>query len=245
MHQSALVLFVIAFVFVFSLPQLLQAQQLRGFDDGLRIGASLNFGNTYFESDYSSANDDWSGAAGYQTHLLYGYSLSSLFAVESGVQVFVNRYRFEDSEMIRTNEMGEEIGVFAVMSMDETVGTTYLGLPVNLIMRPLGNRSFYALLGPEISLKVAHKNGTIVTEVVDETGDFDNLEIPPFTYDPPAQSNSSVLFVNAALGYSFDSHALPLNIELGARQAVTPYISGGDYINRWMRNASFTVSYRL
>ena len=127
--------------------------------------------------------------------------------------------------------------------MTGAVGTTYIGLPVNLIIRPLGNKSFYALIGPELSYKVAHSNGTIKT--VFETESEEHEVLFEEAYDIPERSNNTQLFVNFGIGYSFDANFIPLNIEIGVKQALTPYMSGDNFINSWMRNFSLTASYRF
>ena len=235
------VLFVLTFVF--SLPQL-NAQQSANFDDGFRAGATINYGGIYYEGNGGSLNDIWSNSYGYEAHVLYGYNLSSWVSVESGINFLVNRYRFDDQRTPVTSNQGEPSGSFIKTSMEGAVGTTNLGLPVNFIIRPIKNKAFYAVVGPEISYKIAHSNGTIIT-VYETKSDEDNMILFQIAYDIPEQSNNTLLSVNAGVGYSFDSSSLPLNIEFRAKQSITPYVGGDDFITSWIRNLSLTISYRL
>lgn len=220
------------------------AQDGQNYDNGLRIGASINYGGIYYESDGDFLNDIWSNSPGYQLHVFYGFSVSSLFSLNAGATLFVNRYRFDTQRNPATNEQGDPTGDFITSSMSGAVGTTYVGLPVNLIIRPLGNKSFYALIGPELSYKVAYSNGTITT-VFETESEEENEVLFVDAYDIPERSNNTQLFVNFGIGYSFDANFIPLNIEIGAKQAVTPYMSGDNFINSWIRNFSLTASYRF
>ena len=56
---------------------------------------------------------------------------------------------------------------------------------------------------------------------------------------------NTLLFVNAGVGYSFDSSSHPLDLEFGAKKAVRPYMSGDNFIKSWIRSFSLTVSYRF
>lgn len=221
-----------------------KAQQIRHFDSGINIGVSINYGGIYYENSGNTLNDNWSNSYGYQFHMLYGYKISSALAMNTGAKLFVNRYKYVEQRNPETTELGEPTGNFISTSMAGTIGSTYIGIPVNLIIRPIGNKSFYTMVGPEISHKVSHSNGTLKT-VIETDAEEDNEVIIEEAYDIPERSNNTLLFVNVGLGYSFDTKSIPLNIELGVKQAVTPYMSGDNFISSWMRNLSVTVSYRL
>ena len=221
-----------------------RAQVNHNFDDGLQIGASVNYGGKYFESNGDPLNDIWARSPGYQFHMLYGFELSPLFSINTGATLFFNRYSLDILRNPVTDANGEPTGDLIESSMDGTVGTTYVGLPLNLIVRPLGNKSLYITAGPELSYKVAHSNGTITSVYVNESGEFVELLFED-DYDLPEQSNSTILFINAAIGYSFDSDLFPINIEIGAKQAATPFKSGDDFITSRLRSFSFTASYRF
>jgi len=143
------------------------AQTNSDFDSGFQIGVSLNYGGIFFESEFSSLNDLWDFSIGSQFHVLYGFKLSPLFSVQTGANFLVHRYRLGDIRQPETNELGATTGNFINTSMSNDAGTSYIGVPVNLIVRPLTNKSFYALLGTNIAFKVAHKNATITTEFQD------------------------------------------------------------------------------
>lgn len=227
--------------------------QQHGFDDGLGIGASLSFGGQNFESEYSMINDFYTNSVGYGLHLRYGYALSPLFSLNTGASLFVNRYSTGEERGSFTNETGEPTGPESFTSMAGTAGTTYAGLPINLVIRPLRNKSFYATLGPEFGFKVAHNNDIITTRIdpVPQEGDPYWGEVDEdgvlfvVQYDNPERSRNAMLFVNAGLGYSLDAAALPLDVALILRQAVTTYMDGDDYINSWLRHMTVSVTYRL
>ena len=129
------VLFVLFFAFGFSHGY---AQDDQNYDDGFSLGASINYGGIYFERDGDALNDIWSSSPGYQFHALYGYKISSLFSLNTGATLFTNRFSFDEQRTPATNEQGDPTGNFIRSSMTGAVGTTYIGLPVNLIIRPYG-----------------------------------------------------------------------------------------------------------
>ena len=253
----------IVFIGMLLLPDFIQAQapapsrglgqslsQYHDFDEGFSIGASVNYGGKYFESDSGGLNDFWSSAIGFGLHFTYSYPLSPAFALGTGSTLFVNRYTFEEQRMPWTDETGQPTGPEIVASMDGAASTTYIGLPVNLVIRPLSDRSFFLALGPEVGFRVGYRNGTIITRE-DPPGDgtengngFDGA-IFDENYDVPEQSEDLVLFVNAGLGYSIDSLRFPLDISLGLRQSATNYITEDNFADTWLRHLTFTVSYRL
>ena len=235
------VLFILIFAFSF---HKVSAQNSADFDDGFRVGATLNYGGIYYESNGGALNDIWSSSFGYEAHVLYGYNLSTIISIESGVHFFFNRYRFDEQRIPATNEQGNPTGDFIRSSMSGSVGTTYIGFPVNLIIRPLENRSFYALIGSELAYKIAQSNG-IITTVFETESEEENVVLFEDIYDIPERSNNTQLFVNIGIGYSFDTHYIPLNIQIGAKQALTPYMSGDNFIKSWLQNFSLTVSYRF
>jgi hypothetical protein len=220
------------------------AQQGKHPDKGFSIGASLNYGGIYFERDGSFLNDLWTNSPGYQFHVLYGYNISSVFSLNTGAEIIVNRYDFKEQRTPETNEQGQATGNFFTTSMNDAVGTTYLRLPVNLIVRPLANKSFFAAVGPDVSFKVSHKNGILITRYASDSDETNENQFED-TYDIPERSRGTMFFLNAGLGYSINSNTLPLTVQLGARQSITPYMDGDDFITSWIRNLSFTISYRL
>lgn len=238
-HQSVL----LVLLFAFGLSDV-YAQETQNIEDGFRLGASVNYGGIYYESNSDLLNDIWSSSLGYQFHALYGYRISSLFSLNTGATLFINRYSFDEQRTPATNEQGEPTGNFIRSSMTGSVVTSYIGLPVNFIIRPLGNKSLYALVGPEVSYKVAHSNGTIKT-VFETESEEENEELFEEVYDIPERSKNTLLFVNLGIGYSFDANFIPLNIEIGAKQALTPYMSGDNFITSWIRNFSLTASYHF
>lgn len=236
---SIQLLILFAATFVFSLPQV-NAQESGHFNDGFRAGASINYGGIYYESNGSALNDVWMNSFGYQVHVLYGYNLSSLISVESGIQFFVHRYNFEEQIPPETDQAGNPTVSFFRRYMDETVGTSYLSVPLNLTIRPLANKSFYAVAGPEIAFKVAYSNGTLITySELDEVIFFEE------PYDIPERSNNTLLLASAGIGYSFESASFPMNIELGVKHSITPYVDGDNFVTSRIRNLSLTISYRL
>jgi len=220
------------------------AQQVKHFDNGISVGASINYGGIYYESNGSVLNDIWTNSLGYQFHVLYGYNISSVISLNTGAELFVNRYRFEEQRTPETDEQGQPTGDFFTASMKDAVGTTYISVPINLILRPLGNKSFYAVVGPDISFKIAHSNGTIITNFETNSGENNQILFEE-SYVIPERSKSLLLFANLGVGYSFDTNLLPLNIEIGAKHSITPYMDGDNFITSWIRNLSFTLSYRL
>jgi hypothetical protein len=220
------------------------AQESRAYDTGFSIGAAINYGGIYFESDGDFLNEIWENSFGYQFHVMYGYTISPVISLNGGVELFINRYNYVEQRSPETNQQGEPSGNYYSFSMQDEVGTTYLTLPLNFIVRPLQNKSYYAVVGPDISFKVAHKNSIINVYREDESGQNRELEFEQ-SYDTPEQSRNTLLFVNAGLGYSIDSARLPLNIEIKAKHAIHPYMDGENFIKSWVRNVSFGLSYRL
>lgn len=216
------------------------AQGYQNYDDGFRVGASVNYGGIYYASEGDFLNDIWSNSLGYQVHVLYGFRLSSLFSLSTGATLFANRYGFKEQKNAVIGDFGEPTGGYIVSSMTGSAGTTYVGLPVNFIVRPLGNKSLYVLAGTEISYKITHSNGTIKTTLVE--GDDEHILFDE-RYDIPERSHDTMLFLNLGIGYSFGPASLPLNIEFGARQALTPFMSGENFINSWIRTFSLSASY--
>lgn len=220
------------------------AQQSIHFDNGIIIGAAINYGGIYFESDGEILNDIWESSFGYQFQVVYCYNISPVISLTAGLELFVNRYKFVEQRSPETNVLGEPTGNFFTTSMKDEVGTTYLTLPLNLIIRPIQNKSFYAIIGPDISFRVAHKNGTANSYFVTDSGQDKELWFEE-TYDIPERSRNTLIFANVGLGYSLDSKLLPLNIELRAKNSITPYMDGDNFIKSWIRNVSFSLSYRI
>ena len=254
----------IVFIGMLLFPDYIQAQvpspensqslsQPHNFDSGFNFGVSVNYGGLYFDNEFSNFNDFYKSSVGYGFHVLYPYSLSPVFSLSTGVTVFVNRYSAGENRGIFTDESGEPTGTESVTTMAGTAGTTYAGLPVNLVIRPLANKSIYATIGPEVGYRVAHNNDAFTTRLdpVPEEGDpywgmgDEDGVISVVSYINPEQSRRINLFVNAGFGYSFDEDALPLDITLGVRQAVTTYMGDDNFIDSWLRHLTFTVSYRL
>lgn len=220
------------------------------FDNGLRIGASINYGGPFFDSEFSQTNDFFTNSTGFGLQALYGFSLNSMFSVSSGITFFVNRYSSDEDFSPFTNEAGEPLGTGAITSMEGTAATAYAGVPVNLVVRPLPNKSFYAVLGPEIGFRIAHKNDMIVSRIdpIPEEGDpfgDENGIISSTEYKNPELSRKTILFINAGLGYSLPSASLPLDFSLGIKQSLVTYVDREDYINSWLRHATLSVSYRF
>lgn len=232
-------------VLVFNIYQV-NAQQSRHFDDGFSVGASINYGGIHYEgSDGSYVNDFWSNALGYQVHVLYGYRFSSLFSLQSGIELFVHRYTYDDLNMPETTYEGESTGNFVRSKMKESsVGTTYLSLPINLKIRPISYKSFYAVIGPEISAKIAHSNGTLVTNLETDSGEV-IVTLYEMYYDIPERSRNTLISANAGIGYSFISSLSPLSVELRAKHSITPFLDGDDFITSRIRSFSLSISYRL
>ncbi|MCH8557931.1 MAG: hypothetical protein LAT84_08920 [Balneolia bacterium] len=165
----------------------------------------------------------------------------------------MNRYTSDEDFSPFTNEVGEPIGVGSVTSMEGTAATIYAGIPVNLVIRPLRNKSFYAVLGPEIGFRVAHNNDMIVSRIdpVPEEGDpFEGLAdengiLFSTEYNNPELSRKTMLFINAGLGYNLPSASLPLDFSLGVKQSLVTYIDRDDFINSWLRHATVSVYYRF
>lgn len=228
--------------FLFCLHQEGNARQDTNYEEGFRFGASMNYGRIYFESDGSFLNDLWKPSPGYQFHILYEYHVSNVFSVSSGIGIFVHRYRFEEQRTPETDSMGNPTGFFATLSMRNTVGTTYLQLPLHLAMRPFANKSLYVTAGPDLALKLSHKNGTLVSR---SDSSHENPILFEDLYNTPERSNVVLFFINVGIGYSLDSRVLPMNIHLGAKQSITPYMDGDNFLTSRIRNISVTFSYRL
>lgn len=220
------------------------AQQDRHSDNGISFGTSINYGGKYIESNGIHLNDLWTNSFGYQFHVLYGYNFSSVLSLNTGAELFTNRYNFNDQKTPETNAQGEPTGNFITASMNDAAGITYISVPINLIIRPIGNKSFYAVVGPNISFKFAHSNAMIITNYENESGEIIQTLFED-SYDLPERSENILLFAYSGLGYSLDSNSLPLNFELGAKHSITPYMNGDNFIASWIRNVSFTLSYRL
>jgi hypothetical protein len=242
LNLTTLYLLIVA-LYACSLPTA-NARQSHHFGDGFRAGASLNYGGIYFERDGFGLNDIWLYSTGYQFHMDYGIYISSILSLRPGIELFVHRYELDELTSPETNPLGEPTGSIFRSSMDGPVGTTYLSLPVFLIIRPFGNKSVFAVAGPDISFKIAHKNGVLTT--IRESGEQANGEVFFVdAYDIPERSAGTILSLNAGIGYSLDARLLPLDIEIRAKHSVTPYMGGDDFIDRWIRSLSFSVSYRL
>jgi len=228
---------IILVVMLVSFPSHAQ-QMMRHFDNGLQVGASINYGGIHFESGAAP----WSGrlkeSVGMQLHATYGQNIFTFLSVNTGVSLFVNRYAFDTQSTPADDGTESEIHTF----MDWSVGTAYVGVPLNIVLRPLELRSFYAVIGPEVSFKIDHTNGTIET-IVENYSREPNEVLEEVLYDTPERSEDRIWFINAALGYSFSW--IPWNIELGLKQGITPYRSGEGIVTSRIRSAFLTAAYRF
>ncbi|MCH8494478.1 MAG: outer membrane beta-barrel protein [Balneolales bacterium] len=240
--MKILSLFIIYGAIILASSPQANAQQYKHVDDGFSIGASVNYGGIYFEKDASFLNDIWSNSVGFQSQVMYGMNLSSVFSVKVGAELFVHRYQMDDIRSVETNDVGEPTGNEKVSFMNGSVGTTYLSLPVNLIIRPLRNKAFYAVVGPDVSFKIAHKNGMLKMRSIPNSDYwFDN----DVKYEVPEQSRDTMFFANVGLGYSFAPFSVPLNVELRAKHSMTTFMDDESFADIWVRNVSFSVAYRF
>lgn len=218
------------------------AQTTERTNSGFRLGASLNSSELYFDKEVDALNDIWDASAGYQIHFLYEIAISNRISVLTGLELISNRYKYNDLSFRGTNEFGEPNDIITTSRMDNSVGVTYLGLPVHVWIYPLKSRSLYIITGPDLSLKIGHQNSRIwMRSYSDDELIFSNVE----HYTIPERSRDHMLFASAGIGYRLDSALIPMDIQLKARHSITTYMADESFVDHWVRSAMVTVSYRL
>jgi hypothetical protein len=210
-------------------------------DERLSLGIAVNYGGKYFESDGDMLNDIWSSGYGYEIRALWNFPITPEATLNTGLQLLVNRYRFDEQLTPETNEVGLPTGRIGILSMNKAVGTTYLGIPLRISFQPLSNAFFYAFAGTDLALKIASQNGSLRFRW-DVPSDED---IFADNYDVPELSRNLMVFAHAGVGVSLPEQPLPINIELGVRQSVTPYMDREDFFTTWLRSFTLAITYRL
>lgn len=229
----------------FAAPAFAQSPQHEGF----RAGAALNLGTIHFEDDVDYLNDLYSAATGLELHALYAKKLNPAFSVETGFTLFSHRYDLRSEQDI-TDETGTPTGGIIITETKESVGTSYLSVPLSLIAHPFSQTSalsgLYFTLGPEVGYKVAHVNGSLQTRAYDETGDeIVEFRLDDQPFEDPERSRDLVFFAHAGIGYDLNSQRLPLTIELRGKHSINTYFDQENSVDSWIRKVSFMISYRL
>jgi hypothetical protein len=221
-----------------------QSQSTTTTTDGLSFGIAINHGGKYFESDADFLNDIWSGSVGFEFRVLWEHRFSSGATLGTGLQFITNRYILDDQIQQATNELGLPTGRIGTSTMDKPAGTAYLGVPLQVRFRPFGNQMIYAFAGTDLALKIASTNRDVVFQwepIADESPEIVFVD----DYNVPELSRDIMVFANAGIGLSLPTEVLPLNIELGLRQSITPYMDRADYFTTWLRTFTLGVSYRI
>ncbi|MCH8568988.1 MAG: PorT family protein [Balneolales bacterium] len=221
----------------------LYAQQSSHFDNGLSFNLSAHSGGIVFGSEGSNLNDYYKNEPGFGLQLQYGYSLTPMISVKSGIGFSMLRYSFS-SEQQGTDETGNPTGEIIISESDGVMSNTYIDVPLNFVLRPLPNRAFYVMAGPQLSFKVGYTNRDFIARHISADGDV-LFVFDPVTYDTPERSNNILLLAKAGIGYSLDTMNFPLNFELGFGHSLTPYLGGDGFINNYTRTFSFTIAYRF
>lgn len=218
------------------------AQTTERMHSGFRLGASLNYSELYFDKEVDALNDIWGASPGYQVHFLYEHAVSKRISVLTGLELISNRYKYNDLSFRGTNDFGEPNDNLTTSRMDNSVGVTYLGLPVHVWIYPLKSRSMYFIAGPDLSFKIGHQNSRIrMRSYSDDELIFYNVE--PYTI--PERSRDLMVFASAGMGYRLDSAQFPIDIQIKARHSITTFMADESFLDHWVRSAMVTVSYRL
>jgi hypothetical protein len=209
----------------------------------IQIGGSANFSTLHYESDLSSLNDDISSDAGFQIHITTRHDLSERIGLQTGLEYFYYAYDFSTRTVV-TDENGEPTGEILRTRLEDSIQTSYLSLPLRLQFRPVAERPFYISAGTELSYKIGYSDGELVTQRIPAEGDpIDEPELAS-TYDAPGQANDVLLSGTLGVGYDF-GEGFPLTAEIRAKHSITPYLSGENVANSWVRSLAFTLAYRL
>jgi hypothetical protein len=209
----------------------------------VQIGGSANFSTLHYESDFSSLNDYTSSDAGFQIHITTRHDLSERIGLQTGLEYFYYSYDFSIRQIV-TDETGQPTGDILRTRLEDPIQTSYLSLPLRLQFRPVAERPFYISAGTELSYKIGYSNGELVTQRIPAEGDpIDEPELDS-AYDDPERANDVLLSGTLGVGYHFGK-SFPVTAEIRAKHSITPYLSGDNVANSWVRSLAFTLAYRL
>ncbi|MEX0856873.1 MAG: outer membrane beta-barrel protein [Balneolaceae bacterium] len=209
----------------------------------IEVGASLNYNTLHYESEIDVLNDFISFDFGFQIHALINQNISKRFILQSGLEYFFFTYEFEDQIFQQTEPNGGTTGNYYKNSMTENFNTSYLTLPIRIQYHPFSDQQIYFTAGPEFSYKIGYSNGTYKS-VLYSDNDERLQESYSDEYDVPESANDFLVSGIAGIGYNLNP-VVPIAIEVKAKHSITPYLSGGNYIDSWIRSLSLSVSYKL
>ena len=232
-----------AFFFLVSIFIPFQASAQKLPMEHFKLGAAVHYSRLHISDNATGFQEHLSWDIGYQLHALSSHPLSSRFSIESGIKGFLFSYEFDEMSSRARNEEGEYTGNRLVTSMKGDLRTYYLSVPVNLQFHPFES-SFYLSAGPEISYKAGYSNGTLETDMYTEEGEI----LPRFhfeeEYTVPEESQDFLLAAKTGFGLN-PGQTIPVNFELNILHSLTHYLDPDEYIDSWIRGASFSVSYQL
>lgn len=244
-NLPAFILMPALMLFVCALPLKAQWAPMET-DDGLRIGAGVNWGTLYFERDNPFPEDYFQYEPGFQAHVSYAFHLRGNLSASAGVGVLHHRTSLRSFSQQMTDSAGQPIeGNVIITEPRGAIATSYINIPLHLKFRTVSaNGAIYLNGGPELNLKSAHQNTTFDVVML-EDGDVVENGIEPQLFDMPERSNVMILAFRLAVGYSFPETLLPLNIEVSGMNGITPYIGGDNNIRTWMRGLSMSLIWRF
>lgn len=213
-------------------------------EDNIQVGASVAYSTLHYDKDAGDVlNDIISYDAGFQLNALIAYDLSDQFSLQTGFEYFYFTYEFEDQISPETGSNGGTTGNYFKSSVTENFSTSYLTVPVRLQFHPLETVPLYITTGPDFSYKIGYDNGRYETVFYSENDEKQEVVFNG-EYNLPEEANDFLMSAVAGLGYSFKEKN-PLTLELKGIHSITPYLSGGNYIDSWIRSVSLTIFYDL
>jgi hypothetical protein len=242
--MKASILFLFGTLSLLLLP-IRQAEAQTHWSDDLRIGVAVNYNSLHYDSEVDALNDMINYDFGYQVQVQWIRPLTSSLSLDTGLQYFVYRYKFDDPVNLITNPDGYPSGQYIKTISTEDFQSSYLGVPIHLRFRPFQERGLYLFGGPTIAYKVGYSNGSLDTSVYSKEDDEKLQVLFTSNYNAPELADDFLLTATAGLGYDFNRMQLPIDVSLSFKHGITTYMSGDNYVKSWIRSAMVSVSYTL